>query len=82
MGDARALAALPASARRLSPFWCCPFPEGRRARPQRREAVLEDMLLTVLMTSVLLVYAATGELIVERSGVPNLGVESMMLMGR
>ncbi|MGB2123124.1 MAG: ABC transporter permease, partial [Candidatus Puniceispirillaceae bacterium] len=33
------------------------------------------------MTSVPLVYAATGELIVERSGVLNLGVEGMMLMG-
>jgi predicted ABC-type sugar transport system permease subunit len=43
--------------------------------------VLEDLILTVLMTSVPLVYAATGELIVERSGVLNLGVEGMMLMG-
>jgi simple sugar transport system permease protein len=43
--------------------------------------VLEDLILTVLMTSVPLVYAATGELIAERSGVLNLGVEGMMLMG-
>ncbi len=43
--------------------------------------MLEDLILTVLMTSVPLVYAATGELIVERSGVLNLGVEGMMLMG-
>jgi ABC-type uncharacterized transport system permease subunit len=43
--------------------------------------VLEDLILTVLMTSVPLVYAATGELVVERSGVLNLGVEGMMLMG-
>jgi len=43
--------------------------------------VLEDLILTVLMTSVPLVYAAIGELIVERSGVLNLGVEGMMLMG-
>ena len=43
--------------------------------------MLEDLILTVLMTSVPLVYAAIGELIVERSGVLNLGVEGMMLMG-
>ncbi len=43
--------------------------------------MLEDLMLTVLMTSVPLVYAATGELVAERSGVLNLGVEGMMLMG-
>jgi ABC-type uncharacterized transport system permease subunit len=43
--------------------------------------VLEDLMLTVLMTSVPLVFAATGELVAERSGVLNLGVEGMMLMG-
>ena len=43
--------------------------------------MLEDLILTVLLTSVPLVYAATGELVVERSGVLNLGVEGMMLMG-
>jgi len=43
--------------------------------------MVEQLLLTVLMTSVPLVYAATGELIAERSGVLNLGVEGMMLMG-
>ena len=41
--------------------------------------MLENLILTVLMTSVPLVYAAIGELIVERSGVLNLGVEGMML---
>ena len=41
----------------------------------------EELILTVLMTSVPLVYAAIGELVVERSGVLNLGVEGMMLMG-
>ena len=43
--------------------------------------MLEELILTVLMTSVPLVYAATGELVAERSGVLNLGVEGMMLMG-
>jgi simple sugar transport system permease protein len=33
------------------------------------------------MTSVPLIFAATGELVAERSGVLNLGVEGMMLMG-
>ena len=33
----------------------------------------EELILTVLMTSVPLVYAAIGELVVERSGVLNLG---------
>ena len=39
------------------------------------------MVLTVLLTSVPLILAATGELIAEKSGVLNLGVEGMMLMG-
>ena len=43
--------------------------------------MIEDLIFTVLMTSVPLIYAALGELIVERSGVLNLGVEGMMLMG-
>ena len=43
--------------------------------------MLEELILTVLMTSVPLVYAGTGELVAERSGVLNLGVEGMMLMG-
>jgi simple sugar transport system permease protein len=39
------------------------------------------LLLTVLVTSIPLLLAANGELIAERSGVLNLGVEGMMLMG-
>ena len=42
---------------------------------------MEQLILTVFLTSVPLVFAATGELIAERSGVLNLGVEGMMLMG-
>ena len=42
---------------------------------------MEALILTVLLTSVPLNFAATGELVAERSGVLNLGVEGMMLMG-
>ena len=41
----------------------------------------EELLLTILLTSVPLILAATGELVAEKSGVLNLGVEGMMLMG-
>ena len=42
---------------------------------------MDALVLTVLLTSVPLILAATGELIAEKSGVLNLGVEGMMLMG-
>jgi len=42
---------------------------------------MEALILTVLLTSVPLIFAAAGELVAERSGVLNLGVEGMMLMG-
>ncbi len=42
---------------------------------------MEYLILTVILTSVPLIFAASGELIAERSGVLNLGVEGMMLMG-
>ena len=43
--------------------------------------MFDDLLLTVLLTSIPLILAATGELVAEKSGVLNLGVEGMMLMG-
>ena len=43
--------------------------------------IMDALVLTVVLTSVPLILAATGELIAEKSGVLNLGVEGMMLMG-
>ena len=42
---------------------------------------LADVILSVIATSTPLLLAATGELVTEKSGVLNLGVEGMMLMG-
>lgn len=42
---------------------------------------LEAILLTVITASTPLLIAALGELVVERAGVLNLGVEGMMVMG-
>lgn len=44
-------------------------------------SLVEAMLLTVITASTPLLIAAIGELVVERSGVLNLGVEGMMVMG-
>ena len=43
--------------------------------------VLAPLLVSVLVASTPLLLAATGELVVERAGVLNLGVEGMMLGG-
>lgn len=41
----------------------------------------EDFILTVVTASTPLLLASSGELVVERSGVLNLGVEGMMIVG-
>jgi simple sugar transport system permease protein len=43
--------------------------------------LLEAIILSVLAASTPLLIAAAGELVTERSGVLNLGVEGMMIMG-
>ena len=43
--------------------------------------LIEAIILTVITASTPLLIAAIGELVVERSGVLNLGVEGMMIMG-
>jgi general nucleoside transport system permease protein len=43
--------------------------------------LFEAIVLSVLAASTPLLIAATGELVTERSGVLNLGVEGMMIMG-
>jgi ABC-type uncharacterized transport system permease subunit len=43
--------------------------------------LIQAIMLSVLTASTPLLIAATGELVTERSGVLNLGVEGMMIMG-
>ena len=43
--------------------------------------VWASIILSICAASTPLLIAATGELVVERSGVLNLGVEGMMIMG-
>ena len=42
---------------------------------------LTSFILSVMATSTPLLLAASGELVVEKSGVLNLGLEGMMLVG-
>ncbi len=43
--------------------------------------LIENILLTIIMASTPLLIAAIGEVVTERAGVLNLGVEGMMAMG-
>ena len=56
-----------------------------RGRSHERGRRMSDVavlaLLTIITSATPLVYAAIGELVTERSGVLNLGVEGMMLAG-
>src|SRR5262249_2632778 len=64
-----------------------PHRPSRSSRTRRRgDGVVNNSLLVVLIASGIaygtpLLYAALGELLAERSGVLNLGVEGMMLVG-
>src|SRR5205085_2305305 len=55
----------------------------RRCRKsfRRPTAMLEGSVLTIITASTPLLLAALGELVAERSGVLNLGVEGMMAVG-
>ena len=45
------------------------------------ESLLINIIIGISIASVPLIFAAIGELVVERSGVLNLGVEGMMALG-
>ncbi|HEX6121438.1 MAG TPA: ABC transporter permease, partial [Dongiaceae bacterium] len=45
------------------------------------QAIVVSFILSVMTASTPLLLAATGELVTEKSGVLNLGVEGMMLVG-
>ena len=43
--------------------------------------LLANILISAMIAATPLIFAATGELVAERSGVLNLGVEGMMVIG-
>ena len=43
--------------------------------------LVANILISAMIAATPLVFAATGELVAERSGVLNLGVEGMMIIG-
>ena len=45
------------------------------------ESLFINIIIGISIASVPLIFAAIGELLVERSGVLNLGVEGMMIVG-
>src|ERR1043165_5597554 len=51
------------------------------SRPRSPMEFVEAVLLTVITASTPLLLAASGELVVERAGVLNLGLEGMMIVG-
>ena len=53
---------------------------GRERRHEPRDFII-DAIVTVVGVTTPILLAATGELVVEKSGVLNLGVEGMMLIG-
>ena len=67
---------LPHPARRLA----APA-QARRSGGKPHGWACRHILLTIITASTPLLIAAIGELVVERSGVLNLGVEGMMVMG-
>ena len=44
-------------------------------------SAVEAVILTIITASTPLLLAAVGELVTERAGVLNLGVEGMIIMG-
>src|ERR1700757_457516 len=56
-------------------------PHHDRCQERCEVELVEAIILSVLAASTPLLIAATGELVTERSGVLNLGVEGMMIMG-